>query len=239
MSDFAVSATDVSKRFVNHTERATSLKERVVRRGSKSGTDFWALRDVSVDIKHGETVGLIGRQRLGQVDTAEGDGRHPARRPVDEIRSSGPDRVAARTRRGLQRRTQRPRERLPQRLPARAHSARDRRPLRPDRRVLRTGRVHRRPGEALFLGHVRPAWLRGGRARRPGHPARRRGARGRRRSTSSASVWRRSESSRARGARSCSSATRAVWSRRCAAGRSFSTTAARCLKAIRTSLRPN
>ena len=56
MPDIAISAHEVSKRFTVHTERATSLKERVVRR-KRSGHDFYALRDVSVDIEHGTTVG--------------------------------------------------------------------------------------------------------------------------------------------------------------------------------------
>ena len=65
MPDIAISANEVSKRFVLHTERATSLKERVVRRKS-SATSFYALHDVSADIEHGTTVGLIGPNGSGK-----------------------------------------------------------------------------------------------------------------------------------------------------------------------------
>lgn len=65
MSDIAISAQGITKRFMVHTERATSLKERVVRRKS-SGQEFYALRDVSVDIERGTTVGLIGPNGSGK-----------------------------------------------------------------------------------------------------------------------------------------------------------------------------
>ena len=65
MPDIAIRAQGVSKRFVVHTERATSLKERIVRRKA-SGQDFYALRDVSADIEAGTTVGLIGANGSGK-----------------------------------------------------------------------------------------------------------------------------------------------------------------------------
>jgi ABC-type polysaccharide/polyol phosphate transport system ATPase subunit len=61
-----VTMTDVSKRFVIRKEK--SLKERIVNlaRSNKHKDDFWALRDVSLDIEAGTTVGLIGANGSGK-----------------------------------------------------------------------------------------------------------------------------------------------------------------------------
>jgi ABC-2 type transport system ATP-binding protein len=65
LSDYAIRATDVSKVFVNHVERATSFKERVIRRRALTH-NFYALRDISLEIERGGTVGLIGANGAGK-----------------------------------------------------------------------------------------------------------------------------------------------------------------------------
>jgi ABC-2 type transport system ATP-binding protein len=65
LPDIAIRADKISKRFTVHTERATSLKERVVRRKA-SASSFYALLDVSAEIENGTTVGLIGPNGSGK-----------------------------------------------------------------------------------------------------------------------------------------------------------------------------
>ncbi|MDQ2957762.1 MAG: ABC transporter ATP-binding protein [Actinomycetota bacterium] len=65
MADLAISAHNVSKKFVVHSERATSIKERIVKRKSSHRT-FDALHNVSLEIEAGTTVGLIGANGSGK-----------------------------------------------------------------------------------------------------------------------------------------------------------------------------
>jgi ABC-2 type transport system ATP-binding protein len=61
-----IKVEDVSKRFVMHKEK--SLKERILNFSAsrKHRDDFWALRDVSLDIDTGSTVGLVGHNGSGK-----------------------------------------------------------------------------------------------------------------------------------------------------------------------------
>jgi ABC-2 type transport system ATP-binding protein len=62
-----VRLTDVSKRFT--VRKDSSLKERIVtlgRAGRQHRQDFWALSDVNLDIRAGDTIGLIGHNGSGK-----------------------------------------------------------------------------------------------------------------------------------------------------------------------------
>jgi len=89
VSNLVISLRDVSKRFVLHQDK--SLKERVLyfRNRGKSRSEFWALKDVSLDVLQGQTVGLIGHNGSGKstllkviggiIDTTSGSVRRRGR----------------------------------------------------------------------------------------------------------------------------------------------------------------
>ncbi|MGH7995524.1 MAG: ABC transporter ATP-binding protein [Opitutaceae bacterium] len=78
--DAALSIQEVSKRYViGHQARADTLRDRIahglrraalgVRNGWRADSgpeEFWALRDVSFEVRRGEVVGLIGRNGAGK-----------------------------------------------------------------------------------------------------------------------------------------------------------------------------
>lgn len=65
-SPVIASATNVSKRFQLHKDK--SFKERIVNFGAsrRHRNDFWALRDINLDIEAGSTVGLVGHNGSGK-----------------------------------------------------------------------------------------------------------------------------------------------------------------------------
>jgi ABC-2 type transport system ATP-binding protein len=65
-STSAIRAHGVSKRFVIHGQRATSMKERLVRRRGSDDGWFNALDNVTLEIERGHTVGLIGPNGSGK-----------------------------------------------------------------------------------------------------------------------------------------------------------------------------
>jgi len=62
----AIEVQDVSKSFRLYRERPSSVKQRLLVTRSKA-EDFWALREVSFDIEHGSSVGLIGHNGSGKT----------------------------------------------------------------------------------------------------------------------------------------------------------------------------
>jgi lipopolysaccharide transport system ATP-binding protein len=63
----AITVEEVSKRFRLYRDRRTNLKEVVTARSRRNRhEDFWALRDVSLEIPSGSTYGLIGHNGSGK-----------------------------------------------------------------------------------------------------------------------------------------------------------------------------
>lgn len=66
MSAAAITVSDVSKRFRLHRDRPSSIKEALLNRRSEGGDDFWALRDVSLEVEKGSFFGLMGHNGSGK-----------------------------------------------------------------------------------------------------------------------------------------------------------------------------
>ncbi len=62
----AIEVSDVSKRFRLYHDKYTSLKERVIHMGKIPFEEFWALRNIDVEVEEGRTLGLLGRNGSGK-----------------------------------------------------------------------------------------------------------------------------------------------------------------------------
>jgi lipopolysaccharide transport system ATP-binding protein len=60
--------TNVSKRFTLHKDRRNSIQEQVAGlfRPRVHGEEFWALRDISFRVEHGQSLGLVGHNGAGK-----------------------------------------------------------------------------------------------------------------------------------------------------------------------------
>jgi lipopolysaccharide transport system ATP-binding protein len=74
MSDFAIKIENLSKKYVIGSNDNRFLYERITnsfkslfsRNGKHQETEFWALRDINLEIKQGDVVGIIGKNGAGK-----------------------------------------------------------------------------------------------------------------------------------------------------------------------------
>lgn len=64
--EIALSVDHVSKTFKIHQERANSIKQFIATGGRNRYEEFYALRDVSLDVRVGEALGIIGHNGSGK-----------------------------------------------------------------------------------------------------------------------------------------------------------------------------
>ncbi|MEM9830568.1 MAG: polysaccharide ABC transporter ATP-binding protein [Bacteroidota bacterium] len=70
MSDVAISVENISKRYLIGDTSSGSLREVLTgffsNQGSQKTEEFWALKDISFEVKRGEAIGIIGKNGAGK-----------------------------------------------------------------------------------------------------------------------------------------------------------------------------
>ena len=68
MKDIVISIEDVSIRFNLAREKVDNLKDFLIRKvkGQIAYDEFWALKDINLEIERGSSVGLIGLNGCGK-----------------------------------------------------------------------------------------------------------------------------------------------------------------------------
>lgn len=65
MSEIAISVKNISKCFKRYTRPVDRLKE-ILLPGKSRADEFWALRDINLEVPKGQTLGIIGRNGCGK-----------------------------------------------------------------------------------------------------------------------------------------------------------------------------
>lgn len=65
-SDYAIKVENISKCYQIYDQPVDRLKQMFSKSGRKYYREFWALRDISFEVKKGETVGIVGRNGSGK-----------------------------------------------------------------------------------------------------------------------------------------------------------------------------
>lgn len=65
MAEIAISLANISKCFTQYSHPTDRLKE-ILQPRQRRGHEFWALRDVSLEVPRGQTLGIVGRNGSGK-----------------------------------------------------------------------------------------------------------------------------------------------------------------------------